>query len=284
MKKILITGKNSYIGTSFEKWLLKTPGQYEVDTIDLRNLEWIKEDFSKYDVIFHVAGIAHVSRRKKLKDLYFRINTELTLNVAKKAKSEGVNQFIFMSSIIVYGSKNEVITNLTLPNPDNFYGESKLLAEKGLLEIESNDFKVAIIRPPMIYGKGSKGNYRKLAKLARFIPIFPNYKNERSMLYIDNLCEFIRLAIEKCKSGIFHPQNNEYVKTSNIVNQIANFHNNRVVSTNLFNPFISLFINTEIFIKLFGNLVYDKNISKYSNINYQIVNFEESIRKTENEK
>ena len=284
MKRILITGENSYIGSSVEKWLLKSNEKYSVDTINLRDTFWKETDFSNYDVVFHVAGIAHVSTNKNLKDLYFQVNRDLTIDIATKAKNQGVNQFIFMSSIIVYGSEATYIDLNTVPNPDSFYGESKLLAEKGIKHLESDNFNIAIIRPPMIYGKGSKGNYKKLSKLAKRVPIFPNYENQRSMLYIDNLCEFIRLIIDKNESGIFYPQNREYVTTTDLAKQIADFSNSRIVLIKMFNPFIRILITFPTFNKLFGTLVYDKEISVYPNMDYQIVSFEESIRLTEYEK
>src|SRR5699024_5538582 len=159
-----------------------------------------------------------------------------TIEVAKKAKSDGVKQFIFMSSIIVYGTKNEFIDKNTEPNPDNFYGESKLQAEQGILPLQDENFSIAIIRPPMIYGKGSKGNYPLLSKLAQITPIFPDYDNQRSMLHIDNLTEFLRIIIDYDDSGIFFPQNEEYVKTSDMVRTISEVHGKKMYQTRLFNP------------------------------------------------
>ena len=280
MKKILITGKNSYIGTSFENWLAKEPENYQVDTVGTRNDEWRDFDFSPYDVVFHVAGIAHNSSDPKLKDLYYAVNRDLTIEVAKKAKAEGVNQFIFMSSIIVYGTKNEVIDENTKPDPDNFYGDSKLQAELGLKPIEADDFKIAIIRPPMIYGKGSKGNYPKLAKLAQKTPVFPNFDNHRSMLHIDNLTEFLKLMIDNKESGLFHPQNKEYVCTSRLVEKIATYHNKKIWTIRIFNPLISVLSKVNTIKKLFGNFIYDQELSYYKE-KYQIRNLEESVKLTE---
>ena len=127
VKKVLITGKDSYIGTSFEKWLSKWPDKYMVDTIDMKGDTWKDNDFSEYDVVFHVAGIAHVSSNSKREDLYYRVNRDLAVETAIKAKAEGVKQFIFMSSIIVYGgskSCKRVIDQDTVPKPNNFYGRS----------------------------------------------------------------------------------------------------------------------------------------------------------------
>ncbi|SDB81102.1 UDP-glucose 4-epimerase [Pelagirhabdus alkalitolerans] len=284
MKRILITGENSYIGNKFEEWLEPYGDAYQVDTISVRGEDWKSVDFSTYDVVFHVAGIAHVSTDPKMEELYYQVNRDLTIDVAKKAKKEGVAQFIFMSSIIVYGdgsSDLDVITRDTEPNPSNFYGESKLQAERGIEPLSDDQFKVAIIRPPMIYGKGSKGNYPKLSKLARLTPVFPNIENQRSMLHVDNLTEFLRLVIDKQDNGLFFPQNKEYVKTSELVKQISKVHGKKVWLTRLFNPLIYLFINRVNTVnKVFGNLVYDKHLSQYKG-SYNMVDLYRSLERTE---
>ena len=284
MKNVLITGKDSYIGISVENWLMKEPDKYMVDTVDMKDGSWKHKDFSEYDVVFHVAGIAHVSSDPKMEDLYYKVNTDLTIETAKKAKAESVRQFVFMSSIIVYGdssSDKRVIYIDTVPIPSNFYGDSKLKAEEGIRPLESDDFKVVVIRPPMIYGKGSKGNYPRLAKMAQKIPVFPDIDNERSMLHIDNLCEFIKVMIDNEESGLFFPQNREYVKTSDMVRLIAEIHGKRIRLTKLFNGLLRLMgLKIGLVHKMFGNLIYDNSLSNY-NEDYQIVDFIESIRISE---
>lgn len=285
MKRILITGKNSYIGTSVEHWLMRDTNKYKVDTVDMKDGTWKKKDFSKYDVVFHVAGIAHVSTDPKMEDLYYEVNRDLTINTAVKAKAEGVKQFIFLSSIIVYGessSSKRLINKDTVPAPSNFYGESKLQAEEGIKHLESENFKIVVLRPPMIYGKGSKGNYPRLANMAKKVPMFPDICNERSMLHIDNLCQFIKVMIDHKESGLFFPQNKEYVNTSELVKTIARVHGKKIWITKLFNPILKLmFGKVELVDKVFGTLVYDHSISKYKDINYQIIDFNNSIRITE---
>src|SRR5690625_295313 len=284
MKHILITGVNSYVGNSLADWLAKWPQKYHVEKISLRDTLWKERDFSSYDVVVHVAGIAHVSTDPKMEELYYRVNRDLTIEVAKKAKKENVKQFIFMSSIIVYGKKsteNGVINERTVPIPDNFYGKSKLEAEEKLNEIKSEDFKIAIIRPPMIYGKNSKGNYPKLARLARMTPIFPNYPNKRSMLHIDNLSEFLRLIIDHEDHGLFFPQNKEYVQTSEMVRLISEVHGKKIYLTKLFNFIFNTLRDTvEIVNKIFGNLVYDQSLSRYIE-DYCVNDLKKSIELTE---
>lgn len=253
MKKILITGANSYIGTSFENWIKQFDG-YTVDTVDTLNERWKTADFSAYDVVFHVAGLAHSDTRNPtddVKKMYYKINTDLTVEMAKKSKADGVRQFIFMSSMIVFGSKDERITKDTEPCPDNFYGDSKLKADIAIHELESSDFKVVSLRPPMIYGRGSKGNYPVLAKFAKKTFIFPKYCNQRSMLYIENLCNFVKIIIDNEETGFFYPQNKEYVNTSDLVKKISEISKRKLVLTGIFKPFICLLSNNAYIRKIF---------------------------------
>lgn len=281
MKKILITGANSYIGTSFENWMKQYDG-YDIDTVDTMDGKWKNSDFTKYDTVFHVAGLAHSDPKPEMRDLYYKVNTELAVETAEYAKKQGVKQFIFMSSIIVYGSNNTYIDKSTVATPKNFYGDSKLQADIRLHKLQSESFDVVSIRPPMIYGKGSKGNYPRLSKLAQKIPIFPSVKNERSMLYIENLCEFIRLMIDNKEHGIFYPQNKEYVNTAELVKVIAKAHGKKVALIGIFNPVLKAMLNKVTTInKLFGNMVYEKSMSDYKNFEYCIFDFEESIKRTE---
>ncbi len=293
MKKVLITGANSYIGTSFENWIKENCADIETVTLDMIGDEWKEADFSGYDAVFHVAGIAHADVGKvseEQKKLYYTVNADLTHACAQKAKDEGVGQFVFMSSIIVYGEsagigKSRVITKDTPLSPANFYGDSKVKAEERLQTLADGTFKVVILRPPMIYGKGSKGNYPLLAKMARKLPFFPNVKNERSMLYVGNLCKFISLLIQNEEQGIFFPQNKDYVQTSHMVKLIAKEKGRKIWMTGLGNPFLRLLGAIggkpgRLVNKAFGNIVYDKNLSVYKE-DYQMYGLEESIRLTE---
>lgn len=288
MKKILITGANSYIGVNVENWLGKWPEKYSVETVDMIDGRWRNRSFEGVDVVYHVAGIAHSDNGKisaEKEQLYRSVNTDLTIEVAKKAAAEGVKQFIFMSSAIVYGNsaplgKSKVITKDTKPTPNNCYSDSKWQAELGLKSIEGG-MKICVLRPPMIYGKGSKGNYPVLAKMAIKLPIFPRVKNCRSMLYIENLCEFVRLIVENCEEGVFWPQNGEYSNTTEIVEMIARAHRKKIITTGLFNW--SLYIarmGTGLVDKAFGSLSYDMKMSEYKE-DYRVCSLEESIRRTE---
>lgn len=288
MKKILITGANSYIGTSFENYIKKFEG-YHVDTVDMIDGTWREKDFSEYDCVYHVAGMAHSDVGKvdeERKALYYKVNTDLTIETAKKAKAEGVGQFIFMSSAIVYGESasignKKVITKDTPVNPANFYGDSKVQAENGIMPLNDENFKVIILRPPMIYGKGSKGNYPMLAKIARMLPVFPYVKNERSMLYIENLVEFVKLMIDNNESGVFWPQNKEYSNTSLMVKDIAEAYGKRIIIVKGFGWLLKVLSRfTGLVNKAFGNLCYDQGMSEYK-IDYRKYSLKESINRTE---
>ena len=289
MKKILITGANSYIGTSFSDYLAQWPEEYRVDTLDMLDESWRQADFSDYDSVFHVAGIAHAdtgSISEAQRELYYRVNTDLTIETAAKAKADGAKQFIFMSSAIVYGSsaglgKSKHITRDTPVSPANCYGDSKVKAEEGILPLNGDGFRVVVLRPPMIYGPGSKGNYPVLARLAGALPVFPKVENQRSMLYITNLMEFVRLMIVHEEQGIFWPQNDEYTNTTRMAQLIAATHGKKLVAVPGFTWALKLLgCATGLVNKAFGSLTYDQSISEYKE-NYRIVNFEDSIRETE---
>lgn len=289
MKKVLITGINGYIGTSFEEWVESTNTPIEIKKISMRTNEWKNRDFGEFDAILYLAGIAHadvgnVSEDEKKR--YYDINAKLTEECAKKAKKEGIKQFIFFSSMIVYGEsgkigERKVITKETSPAPANFYGDSKLMAEEALKKLEDEHFRIAIVRPPMIYGKNSKGNYPLLVKAARKLPFFPNVRNERSMLYIGNLCKFLSCIIEREERGIFFPQNKEYVNTGEMVSYIGKAAGKKVYLTGIFNPALKLIGKMggkygKLVNKAFGNMAYDQSLSKYD-FAYQIYDLEKSI-------
>ena len=272
MKKILITGKDSYVGISVKKYLEQWPKKYKIEELDVKDASWKKINFSKFDVVFHVAGIAHVDVKKAdeaTKKLYYKVNCDLADEVARSAKSAKVKQFIFMSSAIVYGDsapigKKKVITIDTEPNPANFYGDSKLQAEKKLGKLADKNFKIAIIRPPMIYGEGCKGNYPTLRKLALKLPAFPKVKNERSMIYIDNFSAFIKEVVDDEKDGILLPSNPDVISTSEIVKAIAKANNKRIAIIPGFTWALKLMSHITPFVnKAFGSMSYDTAKSNY---------------------
>ena len=293
MKRILITGANSYIGTSFEKYIkTRYPEDFTVDTVDMIDGSWRNKFFTGYDAVYHVAGIAHPDSGKisaEKEKLYRAVNTDLTIETAKKAKAEGVKQFIFMSSAIVYGDsapigKRKVITKDTPLNPANCYGDSKVQAEKGILPLSDDSFKVVVLRPPMIYGKGSKGNFPILEKFAKKLLFFPKVKNERSMLYIGNLVEFVRLMIINEESGVFWPCNKEWSNTSELVKIIASCNGKRMRLVPGLGWCLKIMSHFTSYVnKAFGSFCYSSELGDYKDNLYRKFCLDESIAEMENE-
>lgn len=287
MKRILITGANSYIGTSFEKYIATFGEDYQVDTIGMHGDSWREADFSMYDSIIHVAGIVHV--KEKNDDLYYQVNRDLAFETARKAKEDGAKQFIFFSSMSIFGMDTGVISKTTKPNPKTPYGKSKLTAENLLKDLESESFTVCILRPPMIYGPNSVGNYPRLAKLAKKTPIFPKVNNQRSMLYIGNLSAFLKLMIDTNLSGTFHPQNDEYVNTSEMVRLIAEAHGKKIILVPGFSGIIKLAsARIGVLRKVFDSLTFADDMTGYPGskilgikLDYQESNLKTSILETE---
>lgn len=306
MKRILITGINSYLGNAIEQYLMEKNAslgeeQYHVDKISLKEEVWRYHSFEGYDAILHVAGIAHAdigNVSQETRELYYQVNCGLTLAVAQKAKAEGVPQFIYFSSVIVYGESGtrrqaKMITAQTAPKPANFYGDSKYQAELGLQKLceeagetpEAERFRVAILRLPMIYGRGSRGNFPMLVKMAERLPVFPAVSNQRSMLYVENLAEFVRLLIERGGGGVFFPQNAEYVSTAELVRMIGKVRGKRIYLWKILNPAVALGSHipgkvSGMVNKAFGSLTIDRELSRGEIRDYQIYDLEESIKKS----
>lgn len=296
MKKILILGANSYIGTSFRKYLTtEYPEQYIVDTVSLRGDAWKSMDWADYDSVINVTGKAHAditTLSDAEKQEYYTVNCELACEAAQKAITDRVKQYVYFSSIIVYGDSSNSrkpvrITADTQPDPSNFYGDSKWQAEHRLTQLFDaviDDTKLAIIRPPMIYGSGSKGNFQMLKKLAENLPVFPTYQNERSMLYIENLSEFLRLLVEDCREGVFLPQNPEYVSTADMVFEISDIERKKMAHWAWLNPFVKLAFffpgkMGKMAKKAFGSMTIDMELS-HTVQGYQKYALRESIQRS----
>jgi UDP-glucose 4-epimerase len=243
---------------------MREADKYEVDTVDMKDSSWKDKNFSEYNVVFHVAAVVHQKERQKTNEQYFKVNRDLTVEVANKAKDSGVSQFIFLSTMAVYGEEGklgqEIIINDNTPvNPKTFYGISKFEAEVELNKLKAKNFKIVVLRPPLVYGPNCPGNYARLEKLAVKLPVFPLIDNNRSMLHIDKICQFVKEYIDEEAEGLFFPQDDKYVNTSLMVKELAEKNRSSIYLSKIFGLIIILFgKRIPIFNKIFGNLVYEK--------------------------
>lgn len=287
MKKVMLVGVGGYIGGKFTEYICKNYPDWQVDAVDSMNRKWAEADFTGYNAVYNVSGLAHANARQGTEEQYYAVNGQLPIDVATKAKAEGVPMFVQMSSMVVYGDMSGLgeeknIFEDTVPAEPTIYGKSKMMAERGLQKLVDETFQVAIMRPPLIYSEFARDNFPRLVNFAKKMPIFPKLKNRQSMVYVDNLCELIHLIIENNKGGIYYPQQECYIETSKIVKDIADAVGNKMWQTKIFNPFLKYFSKFEklAFIhKAFGSITYDMSISNHFDGKYRVVSYEESIKR-----
>lgn len=257
MKRILITGENSYIGTHLEQHLARFPDAYAVQTLAMLRHTPDEYDFHGADAVVHVAAIVHQKETTQTIPLYNTVNCDLAFAVAKQAKKSGVSQFILFSTMSVYGMETGVITKDTAPKPVTHYGRSKLAAERAIALLGDDAFKVTILRPPMVFGEGAKGNYARLETLTKRLPFLPDFENRRTLVSVETLCEAIRGYLDEPRSGVFFPQEAEPVSTTALMEQIAAKQGRTPKKTKAFNPAIRLLrVFSHAGKKAFGDLVY----------------------------
>ena len=257
MKRILITGANGTIGTALLRLLSAFPERYRAETVSLRKFAPDALDLRGYDAVVHAAAIVHQKETAENRPLYGAVNRDLTAALAAKAKAEGVRQFVFLSTMSVYGLETGVVSKDTAPNPVTAYGRSKLEAERLIAPLADDTFFVTILRPPTVFGPGAKGNYRRLVTLAKKLPVRPDFENRRSMVSIDTLCDAIRACLDAPESAILFPQEPEPVCTADLIGSIAAEQGRTLRATRILNPAIRLFrACTHSGKKAFGDLVY----------------------------
>ena len=275
MKTVMITGAKGYIGSALGEWFEKQK-KYRVIRINTKAVRPENILMEGCDTVVHTAGIAHQKETKDNAPLYYEINRDYAVQTAVQARKAGVQQFILLSSMSVYGKQTGRITKETVPAPVSHYGRSKYQADLKIRDLESDTFRVCILRPPMVYGKGCKGNYQALRKRALKTLIFPDWKNQRSMLYIENLCGFIQQLTDAGTSGLFFPQNRDYICTAELVRQIAAAHGKKIRLVKCFNPMLR-HLHLGLFEKVFGSLIYDCPEDEC----LQVKDFVETIYRTE---
>lgn len=283
----MLVGKGGYIGGKFTEYINKNYPDWKLDAVDSINKKWLDADFSGYDAVYNVSGLAHANARQGTEEQYYAVNGQLPIDVASKAKEEGVPLFIQMSSMVVYGDmsglgKEKIIYADTIPEEPTIYGKSKMMAERGLHDLIDDKFQIAILRPPLIYSENARDNFPRLVNFAKKMPVFPKLKNQQSMIYVDNLCELVHLIIENQKGGIYYPQQEVYIETSKIVKDIADTVGNKMWQTKIFNPILKILSKSEklAFIhKAFGSITYDMDLSNHFDGKYRVVSYPQSIER-----
>lgn len=290
VKKVMLVGIGGYIGGKFTDYINKNYPDWQIDAVDSMNRKWADADFHGYGAVYNVSGLAHANARHGSEKLYYEVNGQLPIDVATKAKAEGVPMFVQMSSQIVYGDmsglgEDKVITAEIVPSEPTVYGKSKMMAERGLIALVDNSFQVALVRPPLIYSEFARDNFPRLVNFAKKMPVFPKLKNRQSMVYVDNLCELVKLIIEHNQGGVYYPQQECYIETSKIVADIAEAVGNKMWQTRLFNPalrFLSKMPMFDFIHKAFGSIVYDMKMSNHFDGKYRVVSYKESIKRIAN--
>lgn len=289
MKKVLIIGKNSYIASKLMIYISKmNKAGIEVNGVSASNGEWKQKSFEGYDSVLFLAGKVHQKETKGNRKEYDEINYKLAVSVARKAQNVGVKQFIYMSTAAVYGNGGQERGNVMIDEntpllPKTAYGISKRKAEIALLQLEekyNQAMKVCIVRPPMVYGDNCPGNFMRLWKVALKTPVFPLIHNERSMIAIDNLCEFLYQVMIQEKRGIYHPQDKEYVETSKLVGYIRKQKGKGILYVKMFNAILRVLVKkVGVVEKVFGDYKYKKEISEYEGVVYQKYRVKDVVRK-----
>lgn len=283
-KKILIIGKNSYIGNHINEWL--TNRGNIVEQVDTLNDDWMSFDYSAFDTIVHVAGIVH---RPECHDwfLYKRVNADMPISIASMAKKQGVKQYVYFSTMAVYKAEKElhgcVIDEKTPKSSNSFYGKSKLMAEEGLQKLQDENFNVVFVRPPSVYGKGCRGGYISgFVSIARKLPVIPRaYTTARqSFIYIDNLCECVRLIIDNRLQGVFCPQDDEIPNANELLEAIVSGLGEKYRESRFLGICLQAFSFLPLVKKAYGGISYSRTLSDVKGMNYVVVPFREGLKRT----
>lgn len=268
-KTLMITGASGFIGSNF---IERYKDKYNIIPVDLLKIKPEEIDFRGVDTVLHLAALVHQMKGAP-REKYFEVNTELTRQVAEEAKKQGVRHFVFYSTVKVYGYDGDLYNHNIILNEESEckpmndpYGESKWEAEKILRRLEDDNFKIGIIRPPMVYGKGVKGNMESLIKLVKMLPILPfNYdKNRRSLVNIENLMYLTALVIDKEASGVFLPLDEKNISLKEIVEGIEKAYNLKRINIPMIQPIFWLLtkLKPNIMVRLFGTLQFDNKLTR----------------------
>lgn len=262
MNKLLLTGSTGFVGSYF---INKYKKNYNIKTFSFRNDDINSLNCSEVDVVVHLSALVHQMGGASCEE-YEKINVTQTLELANKAKQFGVKHFIFMSTVKVYGEEADgSYTENTICQPEDEYGKSKLKAELELKKLENQNFKISIIRTPIVYGYSVKANIKSLVNLVNKISLLPFAKieNKRSMVYIGNLCHLVDEVIKQQKSGIFLASDNKPLSTTKLIELIAKSLDKKLylIKVPFFENLLKL-LKPSFHKRLYGSLEVDNSITK----------------------
>ncbi|AFL69136.1 NAD-dependent epimerase/dehydratase family protein [Sulfurospirillum barnesii] len=257
---VLVTGASEFIGGYFTTHYSAT---YNISFCSFHQENLDALALGGISTILHLSAIVHQPNATQA--LCNEFNVSKTVNLALKAKEAGVKQFVFMSTIAVYDTSLTFLNEDSLLNPATFYGQSKLEAEKQLLALEDEHFKVSIIRPPMVYGANAPGNIKSLMKLIDKVPILPfgGIMNQRSFVYVGNLCAMIDCIMKQRQSGIFLASDDAPLSTTQLIEHIARAKNKKkyLLHVKLF-EYMLRWLKPSLYQRLFCDLVVDNSQTK----------------------
>ncbi|MGL4866195.1 MAG: NAD-dependent epimerase/dehydratase family protein [Cetobacterium sp.] len=273
-KTLMITGASGFIGSNFIK---KYENEYNIVPVCLIKNKPEDLDYTGVDTILHLAALVHQMKGAP-EEKYFEINTELTRRLATTAKEKGVQHFVFYSTVKVYGFDGElnnynfILTENSPCNPNDPYGTSKYEAEKILGSLQDENFKVAMVRPPMVYGEGVKGNMLSLMKLINILPIIPfNYdNNRRSVISTENLLYMTHLIIKNQADGVYLGTEGNPVSIKEIAESIEKGLGKKKINIKFPRRIFKLLckVKPNIMVRLYGTLAF-KQENNYEKIKYK---------------
>ena len=260
MFSLLVTGSSGYIGSAFIKSCAE---KYRISRFSLQSQRFEDIDFQGLDAVLHCAAIVHKGHSASA-DEYRRINVEYPIHLAKLAKNNGVKQFVFVSSVSVYGS-TEYIDDISVCKPTNINGQTKFEAEQRLLDLNDEGFSISILRIPMVYGPQAPGNIKSIVRLVTYLPIIPlgNITNKRSFISIQNLVYSIHQVLRQQKKGIFLLADDEHISTSSLVKILIKSSKRKkiLLDSRTINFFVK-HLSPAMHDKLWGDLVINSSVSK----------------------
>ena len=252
-----VTGTSGFIGKIY---MDQNKSIFDLKSVKARLDQIESIIFEGTTTILHLGGVAHRMNETN-PQVYYDGNYELTKQLAYKAKNQGVNHFVFVSTIKTFGEGEDYLSLDSECKPENDpYGESKLKAEEYLKSIETVKFKVAIIRPPLVYGPGVKGNLASLLKLVdSAIPLpFGEIQNRRTMVSVDNLIALINHIVRHQSSGLFLAGDEEPISTTQLISQIRKSMNRKpnLIPIPGFKSLLNI-LKPALAMRLFGSLEMD---------------------------